>query len=156
MTLSDFLRYPPTLWADFYKISHVPQFPKGTQFVHSTWIPRESRIEGIDGVIAFGFQAFVKEFLIETFNRDFFDRDVEDVCGEYERIITATLGESAADSSHWRALHNLGYLPIEIRAVKEGTKVPLRVPMLVMENTHTDFTGWSTISRACSAPRCGR
>jgi nicotinamide phosphoribosyltransferase len=38
-----------------------------------------------------------------------------------------------------RALHALGYLPLEVRAVPEGSAVPLRVPMLTVENTHPDF-----------------
>ena len=62
---------PPTLMADFYKVSHRAQYPKGTEYVYSTWIPRESRIDGITKVVAFGFQAFVKEYLIETFNKEF-------------------------------------------------------------------------------------
>jgi nicotinamide phosphoribosyltransferase len=43
------------------------------------------------------------------------------------------------DASHIAALHDLGYLPIRIRAVKEGTLVPMRVPMLVIENTVDEF-----------------
>ena len=94
------LRISPVLAVDHYKISHVKQFPPGIQYVASTWIPRESRIEGIEGVIAFGFQAFIKEFLIDDFNENFFLRDVDEVCDEYERIIKNTLGEAASDSSH--------------------------------------------------------
>jgi nicotinamide phosphoribosyltransferase len=133
------VRYPPTLLADFYKVSHRPQYPNKTEYVYSTWIPRESRIDGIDHVIAFGFQAFIKEYLIEAFDRDFFDRPVNEVCAEYERFIKYTLGEEKPDSTHIRKLHQFGYLPLEIRAVKEGTYVPLRVPMLTVENTHPEF-----------------
>jgi nicotinamide phosphoribosyltransferase len=41
------------------------------------------------------------------------------------------------------ALHDLQYLPLEIWALSEGTRVPLRVPSLVVFNTHPDFA-WVT------------
>lgn len=47
------------------------------------------------------------------------------------------------DTTHLRRLHAYGYLPLRIRAVPEGTLVPLRVPMLTIENT-TDDTFWLT------------
>lgn len=41
----------PMLMADFYKLSHREQYPKGTEYVYSTWTPRKSRIEGINEVV---------------------------------------------------------------------------------------------------------
>ena len=131
--------YPATLLCDFYKISHREQYPKGTQYVYSTWIPRDSRIEGINKVVAFGFQAFIKEYLIDYFNDNFFSRPVEDIVQEYKRVIKATLGVDNPDTTHLEQLHFLGYLPLRIKAVKEGTLVPLRVPMLTVENTLPEF-----------------
>ena len=43
------------------------------------------------------------------------------------------------DSSHIAELHDLGYLPIKIKALDEGTLVPFRVPMLTIENTDDRF-----------------
>lgn len=131
--------YHPFLLADFYKISHRAQYPEGTTRVYSTWIPRGSRIEGIDHVVAFGFQAFIKKYLIEYFNDNFFFCDLEEVLLEYARIIQHTLGIQNPDTSHLSALWDLGYLPLEIKALPEGTRTPLRVPMLTIENTHPDF-----------------
>ena len=131
--------YPATLLADFYKVSHMEQYPKNTEMVYSTWTARVSRIEGITEVVAFGFQAFVKEFLIDYFNTNFFERPLADVLYEYERVIKYTLGIESPNSNHIRALHYLGYLPLRIKAVKEGTKIPIRVPMLTIENTVPEF-----------------
>lgn len=127
------------LLCDFYKLSHRAQYPEGTQTVYSTWTPRASRIAGIDHVVAFGFQAFVKNYLIDFFNENFFRRDKEQVLAEYSRIVKFTLGVATPDTSHIAELHDLGYLPLEIKAVPEGTRVPLRVPMLTIENTHPKF-----------------
>jgi nicotinamide phosphoribosyltransferase len=130
---------PATLLCDFYKISHKAQYPVGTEYVYSTWIPRDSRIDGVDKVVAFGFQAFIDEFLIDYFNDNFFSRSKEEVVAEYRRVLIYALGDKNPDSSHIEELHDLQYLPIRIKAVEEGALVPLRVPMLTVENTHPKF-----------------
>ena len=132
------MSYPATLLCDFYKVSHREQYPKGTEYVYSTWIPRESRVEGVRSVVAFGFQAFIKRYLIDYFNENFFDRDEQDVVQEYKRLIGHTLG-TIPDATHIRNLHRLGYMPLEIKALPEGTLTPLRVPMLTIENTDPRF-----------------
>jgi nicotinamide phosphoribosyltransferase len=131
--------YPATLICDFYKLAHRQQYPNGTEYVYSTWTPRTSRMEGVKEVVAFGMQAFVKQYLIEYFNEHFFKRPKSDVAAEYKRFIKFALGVENPDVSHIEELHDLGYLPLRIRAVKEGTLVPLRVPMATVENTHPKF-----------------
>lgn len=133
------ITYPATLLCDFYKLSHRVQYPENTEYVYSYWVPRKSYIDGINEVVAFGMQAFVKGFLIEYFNENFFDRPKEDVIAEYVRFIKYTLSLDNPDASHIAELHDLGYLPLEIRAVKEGTLVPLRVPTATVVNTHPKF-----------------
>jgi nicotinamide phosphoribosyltransferase len=43
------------------------------------------------------------------------------------------------DVTHFEKLHDLGYLPIEVKAISEGTMVPIKVPVLTIYNTHPDF-----------------
>lgn len=129
----------PTLLCDFYKLSHMNQFPEGTEEVYTTWIPRMSRKKGIKKVVAFGNQALAKEFLIDFFNDHFFSRTKEDVVNSYKRFIRHTLFIDEPQTSHIEALHDLGYLPIQIKALKEGTMVPLRVPMMTIVNTKKEF-----------------
>ena len=131
--------YPATLLCDFYKVSHREQYPENTKKIYATWTPRTSRIKGVNDVIFFGLQAFIKEYLIDYFNENFFNRDVEDVVSEYERVLKYSLGKETVDSSHIRDLHKLGYLPIKIKAVPEGTRIPIRVPMFTIENTVNEF-----------------
>lgn len=121
-----------------YKISHREMYPKGTEVIYSTWTPRASRYPHINEVVAFGFQAFLKK-LNTIFNDGFFSQPKEDVVAEYARTIKFTLGIENPDTSHIEALHDLGYLPIHVKAVNEGTLIPLRVPMLTIQNTHPDF-----------------
>lgn len=129
----------PMLMSDFYKQSHREQYPQGTEKVYSTWTPRTSRIDGIDKVVCFGVQGFIKKYLIDYFNKNFFDISEEEAVSSFERMIKFTLGKTEVDTSHIRALHQLGYLPIEIKSLKEGTLTPIRVPMLTIENTIPDF-----------------
>jgi nicotinamide phosphoribosyltransferase len=129
----------PFLLADFYKIGHIAQYPDDTEMIFSTWTPRTSRIEGISKVVMFGLQGFIKQYLIDYFNDNFFKRPKADVVREYARIIKYTLGVAEPKTDHIEDLHDLGHLPIVISAVPEGTLVPLRVPMLTIYNSEPKF-----------------
>lgn len=131
---------PPTVLCDFYKTSHRPQYPKGTEVIYSTLTPRSNKfMPTIDKVVTFEIQSFVKEYLIGYFNKYFFARKKEDVVAEYARVIKFCLGEENPDTTHIAELHDLGYLPVRIKALKEGTLVPMRVPMMTIENTMPKF-----------------
>lgn len=127
-----------TLLCDFYKISHRQMYPQGTETIYSTWTPRTSRMQGVNTVVAFGFQSFLMK-LNEIFDSNFFSKSKDEVVSEYTRIIKNTLGVTNPDASHIAALHDLGYLPLEIKALPEGTLVPLKVPMLTIQNTNPKF-----------------
>jgi len=129
----------PMLMTDSYKISHYLMSEKGTEKIYSTFTPRHSRIEGINEVVFFGLQGFIKDYLIDNFNENFFNIDKEIVVADYKRIIKNSLGDNCADTKHIEALHDLGYLPIQIKAVKEGTLIPMKVPVFTIENTQKEF-----------------
>lgn len=132
------------LLCDFYKLSHRNMYPKGTQMVYSTWTPRGSRLSGVNHVVVFGVQAFIKKWLIEFFNEQFFNRDITEIVAEYKRLITHTLGDPNPETQHIEDLHALGYLPLEIRALPEGEAVPVRVPYFTIHNTDNDKFFWLT------------
>ncbi|WP_103866150.1 nicotinate phosphoribosyltransferase [Aquimarina sp. I32.4] len=128
----------PLLLTDGYKLGHKEQYPQGTTLVYSNWTPRKSRVEGVDKVVFFGLQYFVKEYLIKRFNQEFFEQPKAKVTAEYKKHVDHYLGVDY-DIAHIEALHDLGYLPIEIKAIPEGTEVPIRVPMFTMVNTKPEF-----------------
>jgi len=129
----------PMLMTDAYKISHLIMSEKGTEKIYSTFTPRHSRIEGINEVVFFGLQGFIKDYLIDNFNENFFNVDKETVVADYKRIVKNSLGDNCADTKHIEVLHDLGYLPIKIKAVKEGTLIPMKVPVFTIENTLKEF-----------------
>jgi len=147
------MKINPMLLTDCYKISHRIMTKEGIEKTYSTFTPRASRIKDINDVVFFGLQGFIKEYLIEYFNDNFFNKPKQEVIAEYKRIIKYTLGDNCADSKHIEQLHDLGYLPIKICALKEGTTVPIRVPLFTIENTHNDFhwlTNYiETLTSAC-------
>lgn len=129
----------PMLLIDFYKAVHAEMLPQNITKSVSYFTPRMSRVKRWDKVVMFGLQGFIKEYLIDYFNDNFFNVPLETVMGEYTRIMDNTLGKNAYNPKKIENLHNLGYLPIEIVALSEGTLVPMHVPMFGITNTHKDF-----------------
>lgn len=134
--------FNPLLLTDYYKVGHPFQYPKGTVMVYSNLTARKSRIPEVDNIIFFGLQYFIKEYLIGQFNEGFFDRPKQEVMEEYRRVIKNTIGDLPS-YEHIEKLHDLGYLPIRIKALPEGSKVPIRVAFITIQNTHEDFA-WLT------------
>lgn len=128
----------PMFNTDGYKLDHRRQYPKGTEYVYSNWTARGSRVKEIDKVTFFGLQYAIQKRLMDDFEA-FFAADVDEVCAEYQEMLDNYLGPNDIGTDHIRALHNLGYIPLEFKALPEGTQVPLRVPMLTVENTHPEF-----------------
>lgn len=131
----------PATLIDGYKLDHRRQYPKNTTKVYSNWTPRSSRVQGHRKVIHFGGQFFLQRFLVEEFRENFFDVNVDKVCAQYARRVNGYLGPNTIGTDHIRELHRLQYLPLQFNMIPEGTAVPLRVPMLTVENTHDSF-GW--------------
>ena len=129
----------PMLLIDFYKAVHAEMLPQNITKSVSYFTPRMSRVKRWDKVVMFGLQGFIKEYLIDYFNDNFFNIPLETVMSEYTRIMDNTLGKNAYNPKKIEKLHNLGYLPIQIVALPEGTLVPMHVPMFGITNTHKDF-----------------
>lgn len=130
------------LLTDGYKLDHRRQYPDGTEFVYSNWTPRSCSYfpEAYEGAVVFGIQYFIKEYLMKRFTSDFFDIPKETAVAEFKRRVDMFLGaNNQVGVSHIEALHDLGYLPIEIKALPEGAVCPIRVPALTFINTLPDF-----------------
>lgn len=134
---------PPMLLCDFYKVTHNSMYPNGMNRLVSYLTPRMSRLKMFNYLISIGIQAFCREYLHDYFDENFFNRDKDEVISEYDYYLRYTIGEGTYSVDKIAALHDLGYLPIEIRIIPEGTKVPVRVPMIEISNTHPDFA-WVT------------
>ena len=137
------MKMNPILAIDGYKVSHRAQYPQGTTQVYSNFTPRSDRFFSspvADGkLVFFGLQGFLQWFMVDLFNDAFFARPQEDVVNEYKAVMDSYLGKDAVPVDHIRALHNLGYLPLHIKSLDEGSKVPMKVPVLTITNTRDEF-----------------
>jgi nicotinamide phosphoribosyltransferase len=119
---------------DSYKVSMFKQYPAGTTGVYS-YI--ESRGGRYDRTVFFGLQAFIKEYLLSPISQA--DIDIAD------EILTAH-GEPF-NRAGWQYILDThrGYLPVVIRAVPEGTVVPVSNVLATIENTDPEcfwLTTW--------------
>ena len=135
--------YNPLLLIDFYKACHAEQYPHGMTRIYSPGTPRMSRLKDIEEVVYIGGQAFSKEILIKAFNEAFFSLPEEEVVRQYHRIMFNSLTKDDSRADKIRDLHRLGYLPIALYTVPEGTSTKIGVPQNVFVNTHPDFA-WLT------------
>ena len=131
----------PLCQTDQYKQGHYKMFPEGTQKVYSNLTARKSRIEGVNSIVLFGLQYFIKEYLMAQWQRNFFDKPWAEVEKKYLRIIDNSLGKGAVTTLHIKKLHDLGYLPLKIKALPEGSSVLIRVPCITITNT-VDHAYW--------------
>ena len=110
--------------SDSYKYSQFNQYPENTTGIYS-YI--ESRGGIHSSTVFFGLQAFIKEYLLTPININMID--------EAEAIITAH-GEPF-NRAGWMyiLMEHDGYLPVRIKAVPEGTIVPVKNVLATIENT---------------------
>lgn len=118
------------LQTDVYKMGHKDQYPPGTNKVYSYLESRGSREDGLDYTVFFGLQYYLKKY---------FKPVTHDDVDEYEEIASGILGPSNINTRQFRELADLGYLPLQIKAVPEGTVMPLHNALMTITNTHPDF-----------------
>ena len=125
---------------DSYKLGHADQYPEGTTKVYSNFTPRSlkhllvPRQCGTIRVVWFGLQAFLND-LQSVWQETFFDRSKDEVVAEFMELVGPFCGPRGFNQSRIEWLHDLGYLPIEIKSLPEGTLVPAGVPVLTITNT---------------------
>jgi nicotinamide phosphoribosyltransferase len=129
----------PLLLTDGYKTSHRPMYPKGTQYVYSNYTCRNTKWmhESCKEIVVFGTQ-YVFKYIHDVFNDGFFTADKVTVCNEAKTYLNSYLNTNY-DVSHFEALYDLGYLPIHVKALEEGTVIGPGVPLFTIINTHPDF-----------------
>lgn len=115
------------LLTDGYKLDHRRQYPEGTEYVYSNWTPRSCHYypEAKEGAVVFGIQYFIKEYLMKQFQEDFFNKPKDVAVAEFKRRVDTFLGPNNVGTKHIEELHDLGYLPIRIKALPEGTKIAI-------------------------------
>lgn len=130
---------PPEFQIDGYKVDHRRQYPKKTQKIVSNLTARSTRRKNTKKVVFAGLQYFVQEFLVNQWKENFFDQPLEKILKRFNRRINNYLGPNSVGDQHIRELHELGYLPITIVALPEGTEYPIGVPSMMIWNNKPEF-----------------
>ena len=130
--------------ADGYKVGHYNMYQDGTEVVYSNFTPRSNKYapKGNNGkILNFGHQYAIR-FIVEHFNENFFNIKKEVVLKDIKENFSAYLGIEY-DTKHVEELYDLGYLPLEIRTLDEGTESAIKIPVLFLYNTDIRFA-WVT------------
>ena len=89
----------PLLETDVYKTVHHEQYPKDMSYLTSYFIPRKSRTDE-DFLIMFGLQYYIKNYLIDDWNKNFFELPFEEAIQSYKFSMNYLLGTRFADTRH--------------------------------------------------------
>lgn len=126
--------------SDGYKAMHYAMYAEGTEMVYSNLTPRSDRIyrnsctRYYDGKLAVvGLQGALME-IVEGWQK-FFDMEKGIALARFKMLCDNYLGKDVVSVDNLSALHNLGYLPLEIKTLDEGTKVGMNIPVLTIRNT---------------------
>lgn len=143
-----------SLQMDIYKNFHPAAYHEDVEEVEANYINRSGKYSNVpDGsyVVHVGLQSYTFSYLIEEWNRTFFSLPKEVAVANHKAVMDAMLGYEN-DVERYEELHDLGYLPLEIRAVPEGTVLPYGVAPFAMRNTHPNFrwlaNGLETVTSA--------
>lgn len=133
----------PITQTDAYKLSHKKFMAKGTTTIYANLTARAHRYaswaDDDRKVVVAGIQKFVKDYLINEWNSEFFKKPLNKVIAKFKHRVDTFLGPGSVSMEHFEALHKLGYLPIRLKAIPEGCKIGFKVPLLTITNTHDDF-----------------
>ena len=136
------MNIPALFCIDSYKLGHADQYPEGITKVYSNFTPRSAKhfiSQGFerDDIVFFGLQALLTD-MQDSFN-EFFNSPKEQVLNDFKETVLPFVGPNGINMQRFEALYDLGYLPVCIKALPEGSYVPVGVPVLTITNTHDDF-----------------
>lgn len=128
---------------DGYKLGHAGMYAEGTDFLCSNLTPRSNKyFKGsrlYDGkMVVFGAFGAIQE-IVQLWDETFFQKEKSDALRKYRRRVEGYLGKDVIDFKRMSDLHDLGYLPLEIKTIDEGSRIAMKIPMLTIKNTHPDF-----------------
>lgn len=155
--------------ADWYKPSHKPMYNQNTKLIFSNLTPRNDKNfahyadKNARGVIVLGLRRMVMDSMVGMWKK-FFKMKREAAVKKFARMSKNALGTAAPSAECWGELHDLGYLPVEIRALPEGILSPIGIPVYTIHNTVEKFfwvtnyietlmstESWKTITNATAA-----
>lgn len=120
----------PMLCTDVYKFGHMSFYPPGTTKVYSYLLARSDK--KMPSTLFYGLQYYLK--MLEV-------KPTQAMMDEFLDYRKAILGTDAPQDVKDRldALVKLGHFPLRIKAVREGSNIPVRNVLMTIENTVPGF-----------------
>lgn len=124
---------------DGYKLGHRSMYPDGINMLYINETPRTDKLfrkstacsSMYDGrVLVTGHTAAFKE-VAAMWHRSFFSKPKEEVIAKFQRRCNTYVGSGKVSSDSLENLHDIGFLPLNILAVPEGTRLPMGKPAFV-------------------------
>jgi len=130
-------------YTDGYKIGHKAMLAPGTKFLYGTWIPRSTKYapKGVKKILSAG-QQLTWRWIHDEFQENFFNQP-KSVANSFSKDMSMYLG-LPFDGKHFEDLHDLGYLPIRVKALPEGIETNPNIPHQTFVNTKAGFA-WLTL-----------
>lgn len=132
--------------SDAYKPGHGPMYSDGTNLVYNNLTPRSDKIyrrsctRYYDGKLVFiGAQGAIME-TVANWNV-FFAMPKDVAVAYYKELVDNVLGKDVLPTEQLGKLHDIGYLPLEIKTLDEGDKIPMGIPVMTIKNT-VDHAYW--------------
>ena len=117
------------LATDAYKLTHHIQYPKGLTKLYSYG---EARVGAKYPTITFfGMQMVLTDLLSIKVTDEMID--------EAEELSKLTFGHDYFNRAVWEKVRDLGYFPVKIKALPEGSQVPLGTALFTIESTEEWF-----------------
>lgn len=117
------------LCTDVYKMGHMEQYPKGTTKIYSYLQARKG--DKLPNTLFFGLQYYLK-MLEQPITWQMAEEFLQ-----YREMILGMKSDEVARKMY--GLANLGFWPLKIKAVPEGSIIPTKNVLMTMTNTHPDF-----------------
>jgi len=130
-------------YTDGYKVGHKRMLAPDTKRLYGTWIPRTLKYAplGVEKIVSFGQQLTIK-WIADEFEENFFKQPKE-IAVKFGKDMSLYLG-AEYDATHFESLHELGYLPIEVKTLPEGIETGPNIPHATFINTVDGFA-WLTL-----------
>ena len=122
--------YNLLLMIDIYKAGHMRFYKPGTTKVHSYLCARSTKKE--QKALFFGLQPYLK-----MLEKGVTKEDAQEFFQYWQEILGAEAPEDVKQKIN--SLVDLGYIPLQIKAVPEGTVIENKNVLVTVTNTHPDF-----------------